>query len=256
MKTEVNKDFVLKTFNDSMEKLKYRKSLFEQIEENPEIVLTQLFDRNKYSPHYDLHMQIFGRSNTGERDISYGDIQIYLLNVLKQYFREIDNETDVVISSKSYPTTFKLVYLDKPIISFNIYKGYFGDFRSNRFKNGLDGELKYLHEDIEELENEIKLHKSHLKHPSKMFRKSLLGKTVDFFIYYKNKKKVVDNLSKRIERLEKFIVDNKEQIERIKKEYETYLSEKDLTEDKFQGWRQRFLDWGFEEKEKRSHELY
>lgn len=253
----MNKEFILSKIDQSINQLGVKRSIFEQLETNPELILTRLFNREINAPHYDLHIEVFNRNINNIKENSYHDLQEYIANVLIKYLKSLDNDIEVVLVSRSsYPSRLRISYLGEEIIGFDMYKGYFGDFRTLRFKNGLEGELSSNKSLIEGLTKKIAKYESYKNNPKLMFRKELHLKIIDWFTYLRYKRNVYKNLNKKIEQWNGSIVTAERDIQRITANYHEYMDKKDLLEEKVHEWRKRFLEWRFTEKERRSSELY
>lgn len=254
---EINKNSILNKIDESIINLKNKKETFSKIENNPELILIELFNREIRAPHYDLHMEIFNRNINKDKDNNYHNLQEYIANILINYFNQIDSDVKVyMVSRNSYPTKFRISYLDEEIISFDIYKGSFCDFRKIEFKDGLTKNISFYEKSIKEDRDQINKYKEWLENPKLMFRDKPHLKIYDYFTYLKHKGKVYENINERIEKLEDCIKRDLESIDRYTNQYQKYVTNKDSVEEKFQEWRSKFSNWNFIQKERRDYGLY
>ncbi|MET3508297.1 hypothetical protein [Halalkalibacter oceani] len=255
---KLRKEDITKQLDDALAYIQEKKSILNQIEENPTLIFTDLFDKSLSQPYYDIHMTALNWKRYEGEGYKYHEIQNYIAEILISYLRDQDSNIEVRLASNSYPSSFKIRYQNEDILSFNIYKRYFGDFRSGEFKNGLDKKLKPLHQSINDWRKRIEEYESYDKKPSLLYmNKSNPIKSIrDYIKYQKHKEEVHDNLKSKIYYWEKQIKLDEEEIERIKLNYEKYLETKDDIQNKYDFWKDKFLSWGFEEVERRSHKLY
>lgn len=255
------KNKILSALRDSIKELKEKELLLQQAFEEPKLILTSLFNPELHQPYYDLYLKAIE-----SKDLRYHEIQSELSKRLIEYLQQFDSEVEIINTGSSYPARFRITYEGKQFLSFDMYNHVFGDFRNLNSIKWFEDDIKYNLEEIEELRNKIDYYKKVrdnlfvvLKEDYEYKRNSLdliMRLIKSIYLITVKRKNIKRNLSTmiediyfKIERLENKISEHKEKIEN-----EKVLAPK--LEEKYQEWRERFVNWGYEEKERKYSGLY
>jgi hypothetical protein len=246
----MNRDIVDKIYREQIDYIKEKASLMYNLQDYPEHILTDLFDKDLYQPYYDTFINVLKKDKNSE--CKHHDIQRYIAKILINYLESLDSTVKVKLRNPmSYPSNFSIIIHDKEVISFSIYDKHFGDFRIDESEGRYQENIKYNQKEIERYKEKIDEYKGYLEHPFKM-----LKKPKDFWLYYRYKNTIFKNIEKRIKAWNKEIDKIRDSIAWQESKLENYLNIHGKVEEEYQYWRQKFLDWGYKEVGRRSPELY
>ncbi len=256
------KDIFNNQLNNALIHITKKQKTINDMYENPELIITQLFDPGLHQPYYDLFMKAIKNKETG-----YHSIQEELLRLLQEYFKSLDPEVSLSKSTSSgFPSGFVVSYQGKPFISFNVYNHIFGDFRGIGDSRSLKKEIDRNQEEIKKQLAKIAQHSQWKDNLFSLFKEDLKNsknpldyvRTVSVSLYYliAKKKKILEGIERRIKKRERIIERYKEDNKRLDENIKDYNYYSPILQEKFDEWKQRFIDWEYQEEEKRSSKLY
>jgi hypothetical protein len=256
------KELIQSKFDEAIDYISTKREMYREIYTNPEIIITRLFNPKESNPYYDLGIKILDKLK-----LSHHEIQKELERLLKNYLESIDPEIEVRLLNKNYyPSAFVIVYENNTILTFNVYKHIFGDFRPNESIERYDEIISNCKNIIDELEGEIKQYQEWLDNPYILLKGNYKFKNKPFIfvrnmildMYYLlfRRHELEHHLQKKIEYVQSEIENKKKEILNLEKTKEEFIINQPKQQKKFEEWRERFINWGYEEKERRSHELY
>jgi hypothetical protein len=256
------RELIQSKFDEAIDYITNKRKLYSEIYDNPEIIITTLFNPKESSPYYDLGSKVLDKLK-----LSHHEIQKELERLLKNYIESIDPEVEVRLLKKNYyPSAFAIVYENNTILTFNVYEHIFGDFRPNESIELYDERINNCKNIINELESKIKQYQEWLDNPYVLLRGNYEFKNKPF-IFVRNmildtyyllfrRHELENHLQKKIEYVQSEIENKKREILNLKQWKGEFVNKQSSQQKKFEEWRERFINWGYEEKERRSHELY
>ncbi|WP_172418852.1 hypothetical protein [Geobacillus subterraneus] len=176
--------------------------------------------------------------------------------LLNDYLRQWDH--DIVVKLKCEPKhpSFVIVYEDRPILVFDIHEKTFVDRRATKSIEAYESRVLEMEKEWKELRRNLQVLQNVRKNPRVLLR-YMDG---PWWVRSKNwitglwhltvhKQRIDKELTDKIEKLEMLLEAKKQEFFFLKKQQEAAMSQQSKDQKKFEFWRQRFLDWGYAEKE-------
>lgn len=92
------------------------KTLIDSLD-NPEIILTKLFNPDDRQPYYNYITKALEKEGLGHHEL-----QKHLIDKIREYFLEFDDEVEISMLYKSqFPTDLRIKYKKHPVMSFSFY---------------------------------------------------------------------------------------------------------------------------------------
>jgi hypothetical protein len=241
----INNQVINKLFDAGIKSLNDKQNLFNQIEKNPELIITKLFNPELHQPYYSYPIMVFGNSKELIGiDKSYHNMQKYLEILISSYFKTLDNTIQVkTIEPNRYSSDFMITCDNYKILRFDIYRHCFSD--------NIEFNLDYYDKDIQRLKNSIdKNEKTIQKYINYKINPYKRAKGIKDIIYvFFNKNKVKNYFQEQIDYENNLIKMVINEINRFSVLKEKWFNIEPELNSKYNFWKNKFIEWGYREEE-------
>jgi len=119
-------------FVQAIGEMEVKRQTFARLEEEPELILKELFDPTQKRPYYAFPFLVFERCRElGVPECDYHWLQDYLVELVSRHLKEIDSGVKVVAREKDYYSSpCVILYGDYPVAQFDFYEHTFADLRN------------------------------------------------------------------------------------------------------------------------------
>lgn len=250
-----------KLFDAGINNIREKQILFNQIEDNPEIIFIKLFNPKLPKPYYEFCFEVFDDNNEYfiNEKISCHDLQDYLFAYVREYINKFDNEVKLKIS-KYYFSKVDIFYNDYKIMHFSFYEHYFKkssylQFDDNYYNRLIDKDISILKENYKKLkiwqkykENPFNMIREEIKSGTKKGKlNKILVITSESFWYLSNKNIIDKEMKRTINEIVENIKFYQKELTKNIEARDMYLKNKNKIEEKIEKFRKLFNAFGYKE---------
>ncbi|GEA15403.1 hypothetical protein E308F_16470 [Moorella sp. E308F] len=94
---------ILTLFDLAINAIRKKKEIFARLEQEPELILTRLFDPSLLHPYYEFPFRAVEHSEEfGLQRMYYHQMQERLAGIIARYLGDLDSEVEISLKNKNY----------------------------------------------------------------------------------------------------------------------------------------------------------
>jgi len=233
-------------YQKHVEKLDNIYQVYKEAENNPELILTDMYKGDTiYQSYYTLMTDVLKHG-----DIGVHEFKESLARVMHQYFKGIDEDVLLKTSRGGYPNYYYLEYEGKELLRFSIFKHLYEVKGVGERIRRIKKEIEVKDKEIRKIEYDLEEFKGYLERPRTLIKKesnlNIRERIQEVWLLMTKRGKIMYNLERQIWEWEERLVDVIKSKQDKEEQLNSLENKKKSIETKEKEWVDRFVGWGYQ----------